>query len=260
MQTLSVVIICKNEADIISQTLQSLHGLTDDIIVYDNGSTDNTIEEIKKFNVHLHQGSWEGFGKTKNKAAVLAKYDWILSLDADETLGEELKNELVQCQPENEKIVYKLFFRNFIGNKMLKHGDWGRDYHIRLFNRKIGKWNEADVHEELILPDDVIIDELKGYVFHRTWRDMEEYKNKMQRYAMLGAEKYFRQGKKAGWFRKQLAPFINFFNGYFLKLGFLDGQAGYLCARMNAYYTFLKYERLRELTKQLATGSKQETS
>ena len=80
MLQLSVVIICKNEAGIIGRTLQSLEGLCDDIIVYDNGSTDDTIEQVKKMNAQLHVGTWEGFGKTKNKAIALAKNDWILSL------------------------------------------------------------------------------------------------------------------------------------------------------------------------------------
>lgn len=247
MQTLSVVIICKNEAGIIGATLQSLEGLTEDIVVYDNGSTDNSIEEIKKFNVQLHQGSWEGFGKTKNKAIALAKYDWILNLDADEAISEELKKEMLQMQFHNEKTVYKISFKNFIGNKLLKYGDWGKDYHIRLFNRKMTLWNEADVHEELILPADGLIKELNGSILHRTWRNTEDYKSKMQRYALLGAEKYFKQGKKAGWFKLHLSPSFSFIRSYILKLGFLDGKAGWRCAKMIAYYTRLKYAKLKEL-------------
>src|SRR6186997_941348 len=94
MQKLSVVIVCKNEADIIGRTLQSLQGLTDNIVLYDNGSSDTTMEIAKQFNVQLYQGSWEGYGKTKRTAISLAKYDWILNLDADETPDEELKRSL----------------------------------------------------------------------------------------------------------------------------------------------------------------------
>jgi len=250
----SVVIICKNEADIIGKTLKSLDGLTDDIIVYDNGSTDDTATIIQQYNVRLHKGSWEGFGKTKNKATGLAKYDWILSLDADEAISSGLKEELLHWHPvrkdsfgENDNFVYKLPFRNFLKNKALRHGDWGTDYHIRLFNRKTVWWDEADVHEELVLPAHMIVKELKGFVLHRTWRNAEDYKNKMQRYATLGAEKYFKQGIKAGWLKRKFSPPFSFFRSYFLKLGFLDGSAGYQCAKMMAYYTFLKYARLKEL-------------
>ena len=113
MQSFSVVIVCKNEADVIGSTLQSLQGLTDDIVVFDNGSTDATIEIAKKFNVQLHQGSWEGFGKTKKKATALAKYDWILSLDADEAIDEELKQTLLTIQLNNEKEVYEISLKIF---------------------------------------------------------------------------------------------------------------------------------------------------
>ena len=249
MQSFSVVIICKNEQAIISKTLESLEGLTDDIVIYDNGSTDNTIEKIKKFNVRLCKGSWEGFGKTKNKAIALANHDWILNIDADEAIGDELKTTLLQMRFDDEKTVYSISFRNFIGDKLLRYGDWGKDQHIRLFNRKTTLWNEADVHEELILPAHASVKELKGYVLHRTWRDTEDYKYKMERYAMLGAEKYFRQRKKAGWIKRNLSHRFSFFRSYILKRGFLDGKAGWLCAKMIAYYTKLKYQKLNELIK-----------
>lgn len=256
MQTVSVVIICKNEADIIGRTLQSLQGLTDDVVVYDNGSTDNTIEIIKQFNGHLHQGSWDGFGKTKNKATALAKYDWILSLDADEAIDEELKQSLLSLQLNDAKTVYEIKYKNFLGEKYLKYGEWGNDKHIRLFNRKNVSWDNASVHERLIIPAEATVNKLSGYVLHRTMKDINDYALKMVNYAMLNAEKYHRRGKQASWLTIRLAPGFAFFKYYFLKLGFLDGHAGYTCARMTAYYTFLKYARLKEL-QQLVVSSQQ---
>lgn len=250
MQQLSVVIICKNEADIIGKTLQSLDGLSDDIIVYDNGSTDNTFEQIRKFNVQLQQGTWEGFGKTKNKAIALAKYDWILSLDADEAIDEELKRSLLALKITGENDVYEIKFKNFLGNKYLKYGEWGGDKHIRLFNRKKTNWNDASVHEELIMPPGMSVKKLKGFILHQTMKDMNDYAAKMVRYAMLNAEKYQQQGKRSSFFKIRIAPGLSFVHYFILKLGFLDGYAGYVCARMTAYYTFLKYARLRELNRQ----------
>jgi glycosyltransferase involved in cell wall biosynthesis len=257
MPHLSIVIVCKNEADIIGKTLQSLGGLTDDIIVYDNGSTDDTVEMIKPFNVNLHQGSWEGFGRTKNKATALAKYDWILSLDADEAVDVELKQSLLALRPENEKTVYELNFKNFLGDQYLKYGEWGNDKHIRLFNRKTVTWNDAPVHEQLLMPADMVKQQLKGYVLHRTMKDVKDYAAKMLNYAMLNAEKYHRQGKRSSWLKLRVAPGFSFFNHYILKGGFLDGHAGYVCAKMTAYYTFLKYARLKEISRQSATSSLQ---
>jgi glycosyltransferase involved in cell wall biosynthesis len=257
MQLLSVVIICKNEEDVIGKTLQSLEGLCDDIIVYDNGSADNTIEQVKKFDIQLHQGTWEGFGKTKNKAIALAKYDWILSLDADEAIDQELKKSLLALKLTDVKDVYEIKFKNFLGNKYLKYGEWGSDKHIRLFNRKKTQWDDAPVHEELIIPEGAVIIKLNGHVLHQTMKDINDYAVKMVRYAMLNAEKYHRQGKRSSWFLIRLAPGFTFFNYYILKFGFLDGYAGYVCARMTAYYTFLKYARLRELNKQPAISNRQ---
>ena len=250
MLPFSIVIICKNEADTIGNTLQSLKGLTDDIVVYDNGSTDNTAAIIKQYPVQFHQGNWEGFGITKNKANSLAKYDWVLSLDADESLDEELRKSLATLDPVSATTVYEMKFRNFLGSKLLKHGEWGRDYHIRFFNRTAIRWNDVPVHEELVLPKGASIKKLKGCVLHRTMRDMKDYASKMTRYAMMNAEKYYWQGKKASWFKIRFAPGFAFLQNYILRLGFLDGHEGYVCARMTAYYTFLKYARLRELNKQ----------
>jgi glycosyltransferase involved in cell wall biosynthesis len=257
MQSLSIVIVCKNEADVIGSTLQSLQGLTDDIVVFDNGSTDATIEIAKQFNIQLHQGNWEGFGKTKMKAAALAKYDWILSLDADEAIDEELKQSLQELQLDGKAIVYEIRFKNFLGNKHLKYGEWGGDKHIRLFNRTIIHWNDAPVHERLIMPEGIVIKRLKGYVLHQTMKDIKDYSAKTVKYAMLSAEKYFRQGKRTSWFKLRIAPVFTFFNYYILKLGFLDGHGGYICARMTARYTFLKYKKLRELSHQSSVNSHQ---
>lgn len=249
MPKFSIVIICRNEAGIIGKTLQSLQDLTDDIIIYDNGSTDGTQAIVKQFPVHLYEGPWEGFGKTKIKANNLAKYDWILSLDADESADEQLKRSLLSLPLDDDKVVYDIPFRNFLGDKFLRYGEWGRDHHIRLFNRKKVSWNDAPVHENLVLPQDVVVKKIKGYVLHQTMKDVEDYARKMVKYAMLNAEKYYRQGKKATWFKVRLSPGFTFLNYYVLKLGFLDGKAGYVCARMTAWYTFLKYARLRELYK-----------
>ena len=249
MAIFSIVIVCKNESDTISTTLSSLVDLTDDIVVFDNGSTDGTQAIVQQFKVKLHEGAWEGFGKTKRKATSLAANDWILSLDADEALDEELITSLKNISLADEKTVYDLNFKNFLGDTHLKYGEWVNDHHIRLFNRRIVNYDEAPVHENLVLPPNIVIKKLKGHVLHRTMKDVNEYGRKMVQYAALNAEKYFQQGKKATWFKIRMSPGFTFINYYIFKLGFLDGHAGYICARMTAWYTFLKYARLRELWK-----------
>ncbi|HEX6192334.1 MAG TPA: glycosyltransferase family 2 protein [Chitinophagaceae bacterium] len=247
MSNFSIVIVCRNEVDNIGRTLQSLQGLTDDIVVFDNGSSDGTQDIVKKYSARLIEGDWEGFGKTKHKATMLARHDWILSLDADEAIDEELRKSLLGVHFDNDLTVYDISFKNFIGNKYLKYGEWGGDHHVRLFNRTRVNYNHAHVHETLVMPSNSVVKKLKGFVLHQTMRDIEEYSQKMVKYAMLNALKYHQQGKTASWFKIRLSPGFTFLNYYILKLGFLDGHAGYVCAKMTAWYTFMKYARLREL-------------
>jgi hypothetical protein len=115
-------------------------------------------------------------------------------------------------------------------------------------------WNDEPVHEELLLPADTVVKNLKGFVLHYTMKDIDDYSRKMRNYAMLNAEKYFRQGKKATWYKLRISPGLTFFNCYIIKRGFMDGYLGYVSAKMTAYYTFLKYVRLKELYQARASG------
>jgi len=257
MQKLSVVIVCKNGANLIGETIKSFTGLTDDILIYDNGSSDGTQEIVKLSNARLSEGVWEGFGKTKNKANALAKYDWILSFDADEAIDRELKKNLLELDLTDELKLYEFRFKNFLGTKWLRFGEWGNDKHIRLFNRKQVRWNDADVHESLVIPAEAKEIILPGYVLHKTAASVDEYRNKMEKYAALNAEKYFKQGKRASLFRIYLSPVFSFIFNFFFKLGFLDGTTGLSCARVNAEYTFKKYKKLKELSQRSAVGSPQ---
>lgn len=247
MPKISVVIVCKNEEQEIGRCLKSLDGLTDDIVVLDNGSTDNTKSIIRSSHARLIEESWEGFGKTKNKATQFAKYDWILNLDADESIDGELKDALQNLQLNNDSEIFELRFKNFLGEKYLRFGEWGGDKHIRLFNRTRVSWNEAIVHEGLQLPGDVKIRGLKGYVLHYTAKNVAEFADKMLHYALLNAKKYSEQGIRSSWINIFAAPVFSFVKYYIFKLGFLDGREGFICARMTSYYTFLKYTRLFEL-------------
>lgn len=249
MQKISVVIVCKDEEDEIGNTLQSLEGLTDDIVVLDNGSTDNTKNIVRNSHARLIEESWEGFGKTKNKATGFAKYDWVLNLDADESIDDELKNSLLNLSLQNDNEVFEIKFKNFLGDTYLRFGEWGGDRHIRLFNRRKVNWDEAVVHEGLILPAGIGIRKLEGFVLHRTVKNEAEFAGKMNRYGLLNAEKYAREGKRSSWVKIYLAPVFSFFKYYIFKLGFLDGRAGFVCAKMSSYYTHIKYARLLELNK-----------
>ncbi len=246
---ISVVIITKNEAHIIGNTLDSLHGLTDDIVIVDSGSTDDTLAICKKFNANILQPGWNGYGPNKNKGINAAKYDWILNLDADEAIDAELMRSVSQLPLQNKNVVFEMKFKNFFIDKWIRHGEWGSDKHIRLFNRTAVRWNEAAVHENLILGPQTIISPLKGCILHHTVHSLSEYEQKTIAYARLNAQKYFERGKRDNFLRQWLSPVFSFMQNYIFRLGFLDGKEGLLIARTTARYTFLKYAYLKELNR-----------
>jgi glycosyltransferase involved in cell wall biosynthesis len=250
---LSVVIITKNEAHIIGKTLQSLLGITDDLIIVDSGSTDNTVEIGKSFGAKIIATRWDGYGINKNKGIDAAKYSWILNLDADEAIDEELKAAIQQLELKDENTVYNFKFKNFFCNKWIRFGEWSGDKHIRLFNRNTVRWNNLAVHEGLTLSNDIKLVLLPGNVLHYTTQHVDEYISKTVAYAKLNALKYHRQGKQASFFKLRMAPGLTFFQHYILHLGFLDGWEGYLIAKTTAWYTFLKYSFLKEMNNNIKT-------
>lgn len=246
-QKISVVIVCKNEEHIIGKTLQSVQAFAGEVLVYDTGSTDNTIALAQSAGATVVQAPWEGYGRSKQQAIRLARYDWILNLDADEVVDEEAQAAIRQQAFADEKICYRFRFKNFLGKRALQWGEFGFDSHIRLFNRRQVLWNDAPVHESLQKNTGVKEVKLAGHILHYTMKDTAEFVHKSVNYALANAENYFHRGKKATWVKQYLSPLVMFTKYYFIRLGFLDGWAGLFSARMAALYTYLKYARLREL-------------
>ena len=245
---ISVVIITKNEAHIIANTLQSLQVVTNDIVIVDSGSTDNTVAICKKMNAIVIETDWSGYGINKNKGIEAAKNDWILSLDADEAIDAELQQSLLQLTLTNDDEVFNIRFKNFFCNKWIRFGEWGFDWHIRLFNRKKVHWNNVAVHENLVFPGNVTVIKLKGNVLHYTVQNRQEYNAKTGYYARMNAKKYFTAGKKPSSLKQYLSPVFAFIQHYIFRLGFLDGAEGFIIAKTTARYTFLKYKYLKEMT------------
>ncbi len=245
---ISVVIITKNEAHIIANTLQSLQAVTNDIVIVDSGSTDETVAICKKFNAVVIETDWSGYGINKNKGIDAAKNDWILSLDADEAIDAGLQQSLLQLALTNSNEVFNIRFKNFFCNKWIRFGEWGFDWHIRLFNRKKVQWNNVAVHENLEFPENVIVTKLTGNILHYTVQNRQEYDAKTDYYARMNAKKYLLAGKKPNFFKQYLSPVFAFIQHYIFRLGFLDGAAGFIIAKTTARYTFLKYHYLKEMT------------
>ncbi len=244
---ISVVIICKNESHIIARTIAAAQQVSDDVVVVDSGSTDGTQQIVSNTGAGLIETEWQGYGPNKNKGVAAAKHNWILSIDADEILDDTLIRTLNTLVFTETTVVYNILFRAFLGQHMIRFGEWSNDQHIRLYNRTHTTWNEAAVHEGLVFPPGTRKITLTGYIHHYTSRNIQDFATKTVDYAMLNAEKYHRQGKQASWLKCRIAPVFSFIKNYIFRLGFLDGAAGFTVAKMNAWYTWLKYVRLREL-------------
>ena len=248
---ISVVIICKNGSAHIEDTLASVQGISNEILLYDSGSNDNSIQKAKEYGATIAYGSWEGYGRNRYKASQLAKYDWILMIDTDEVIDEELKAAILNIDLSEEHIVYNIRYKNFYGTKEIRFGEWGNDSHIRMANRKMVHIDQEIVHEKLFLQPGLSIRTLNGLIHHYTVNNSIDYARKMIEYASLSAEKYKSQGRHASVVKIYFSPLFAFLQNYFFKLGFLDGWKGFVCATMTAWYTFMKYTKLKELEKQV---------
>jgi len=249
MTPISIVIITKNEAEAVATCIRASKQISDDIIIVDNDSTDGTPLIARRLGCRVHHEHWDGYGANKNKGIEFARYDWILSIDADEVPDEELIRALHKAELGNPEIVYDIKFMSYYGKKPVLFGAWGRDHHIRLFNRKLVKWSEPPVHETLILHHVIRVKKLEGRLHHYSVKDSSECYLKTIHYARLNAEKYLMSGKKATFVKLYLAPIFHFIKNYIVFLGFMDGREGLDIARMISRHTSMKYRLLKKLSK-----------
>ncbi len=248
---ISIIIIAKNEESVIEDCINSAQLISDDIILADTGSKDQTTAIAEACGAKVIQISWMGFGASRNEAVKFAKYDWVLALDADERITENLKESLLAIKLDNPNKLYGFQRVSFIANKQIRFGDWGRDKVFRLYNKKVAEWNLAKVHEEVVgtqLKKEVI----KGVLLHFTMDSMATYWRKTELYARLSAEKYFADKKRATFIKRYLSPVFSFIQTYIIRLGFLDGKEGLVIAWYSAAYVWMKYKGLAEKYKQEA--------
>lgn len=244
--TFSIVIVCKDEEARIGRLLESVRGVSDDIVLYDSGSTDGTLALAAAAGIQPHRGPWLGFGATRRAATGLAKHDWVLCVDADESLTDALRQELSSFVPQ-PGTAYAVRLRNHLGRRYIRWGAWGADHRIRLFHRGTCNWNDAPIHEKVSLAPGTGIALLRGAIDHRTAASIADYRHKLDAYARLTAEHYHRSGKQSTFVRRHLSPLYTFFKNYVLKLGILEGRAGWLIAVATAGYTRKKYSWLADL-------------
>lgn len=253
MKKISATIITLNEEDKIRQCLESLQGVADEIVVVDSLSTDNTKSICEEFGVRFIEQKWLGYSEQKNLANDIASHDWILSIDADEVLSDELKKSILKIKNEeretkNEEFVYSFNRLNNYCGKWIHHSGFYPDKKIRIWNRKVGKW-EGIVHEVIKFSTKVNEVHLKGDLLHYSFDTHEDFKNQLFKFAEMKGKEYFHIGKKNVTLLSVLSPFFSFVRNYFFKRGFLDGKDGYKICLEYALATRYKYETLRKQRK-----------
>ena len=246
MTKLSVVIITYNEEKNIGRCLESVKSIADEIVVVDSFSEDATAEICATHNTIFVQKIWKGYSETKNIGNSIATNDWILSLDADEALNEELQNSILKLKNQG-KMQTAQFNRltNYCG-KWIKYGSWYPDTKIRIFNRAEAKW-EGEIHEKLIFNTSNIPLHLKGDCLHYSYYTLSDHYNQVEKYTTLAAQDLFKKGYKPTFFHIYLSPIFKFIKDYILQMGFLNGNEGYTIAHISSYAVRLKYIKLKNL-------------
>ena len=250
--TLAVALICKDEADRIARMLDAVHGWADEIVVLDSGSSDGTVEVVRRFTDKLWVTDWPGFGAQKQRALERCTGEWVLSLDADEVPSAELKREIdAWLATRPTQAGFAILRGSVVFGGPVRFGADG-DHHVRLFRRERTRFDGKPVHEDVIV--DGSVGRLEAPLWHFTFRDFAHLRRKFGEYAWLQANKRHAAGQRASALGAVLRGALNFVLMYFWRLGLLDGRRGLLMAALYAHYTFDKYAALWSLGQRPADG------
>lgn len=250
MVKLSVVIITFNEEKNISRCIESVKDIADEIVVLDSFSTDKTEEICNYFGIKFFQHLFDGHIQQKNRAITFASNPIILSLDADESLDENLKKSIKEAKNNWQFDGYSMNRLNYYCGKWLKHSGWYPDKKLRLWDSRKGEWGGINPHDKYELFDKTAkTAHLKGDILHYSYYAVEEHYKQVEYFTAIGAKALFESGKKAGFVKMYLSPVARFLRDYIIKLGFLDGYYGFIACKIMAYSTYLKYKKLNELVK-----------
>lgn len=245
MSSLTIVILTKNEALNIVECVENAKQVTDDVLVIDSGSTDDTVQLAKTAGARVVYRAWDDdFAAQRNFAIENSDAEWILYLDADERLNDALVESIKKALQENKDERYEIKRINHAFGYRFKHGVYGPDTVVRMFKRTHFKYvNKVHEHAECV----DVQKRLKGVIEHYTTRTVEERDRKSQQYAMIWAQNAFEKGKRTNVIKVWMHAIGAFVKVYILQLGFLDGVMGFKVSVQHIDYTYRKYARLIDL-------------
>ncbi len=240
---LTVTVITLNEAANIGAALASV-AWADEIIVLDAGSTDGTVAIAREHATRVEVVEWPGYGAQKNRAADLASNDWILSIDADERITPELAAEIRQVLENPAAGGYRIPRVTWYLGRWIRSTDWYPDLQLRLYDRRVGRWNLRPVHESVDLRGTP--GRLRHEIQHYAYRDISHHLRTIDRYTTLAADQWAAEGRGTSAVSAALHGMLAFLRNYVLRGGIRDGSAGLLVSVLNSYYVFLKHAKLWE--------------
>jgi glycosyltransferase involved in cell wall biosynthesis len=247
METLSVVIISQKN---IGRCLDSVSRVADEIIVLDSYSTDDTVNIAKQKGALVKQQTFNGYKEQKNLAMRYSTHDYVLSLDADECLSEQLIQSIIEAKQQFKFKAYTMNRCNRYCGRFIRRGLWYPDKKLRLFDKNIAHWGGLNPHDKIELTENSGVYHLNGDILHYAYDSVQEYIQRNEQLSSIAAQSLYESGKKQYWIKIISSPFWAFFNGYVLRLGFLDGFYGYEIAIYTAQQTFLKYVKFFRIHKQ----------
>ncbi|MGI8732423.1 MAG: glycosyltransferase family 2 protein [Pyrinomonadaceae bacterium] len=247
---ITATIIALNEAEHIRLACESV-SWTDEIVVVDSGSTDDTRAIAEKCGARVIENAWPGFAAQKQFAAEQTSHEWILSLDADERVSDELKTSILELSRMDEAQRadgYSIARRAFYMGRWIRGGGWYPDRQLRLYKKSRGHWAGSHVHESVQMDVGARIEILPGDILHYPGSDAAEHHRLIgERYAPLAARQMFEQGRRTSRSKIAIIGPLVFVRSFVLKAGFRDGLAGFTIAWFAAHNAFLKHLMLWEL-------------
>lgn len=242
---ISAVIVSFNEESNIADAIKSVEW-ADEVIVVDSHSEDRTREIAAASGATVIERDWPGFAAQKQFAADSAKNDWVLSLDADERVSPELRDEILKI--EDGADGYRIPRLSIYMGRRVRHGGWYPDRQLRLFDRRKGRWKQVRVHESVTMDEGASIGSLRGDILHYSVESAAHHHRMIgERYAPLAAEQMLAEGRRTSPLSIAAAGPTAFIRSYLLKAGFLDGLAGLAIAKFAAHHAFLKHLLLWEM-------------
>lgn len=236
--------ICKNEAANLRRSLPALKWC-DDVVVVDSFSDDDTVKVAGESGARVVQRKFDGYGTQKRFAVGLARHDWVLNIDADEVLSDELIQELTSLPETVELNAYSIPRRHVFMGHIFRYGHESALHLIRLFNKTMCNFDEAPVHEKVVTKGKT--GRLRSVMLHYSYRDLNHFFEKLNSYSHSGAVKLRDKGRSRPLFLCLAWTPFYFIKHYFIYLNILNGKAGLIWSVLNAWYHTAKYLKLYEL-------------